>query len=549
MENRVLLAFVMSLAVFVGWGYVMTLIKGPPPEKNRVEQKQARKSPSSAPEAKTPQERTSVPLPPRDDAVADQALPLPEKSGFPGKEILVKVSSGRAQFQFSNRGGVLREVLLPEYKNDQGSIVNLVSHQEGGKWPLSLESTDPGVSDVLQNAYYEPSTESLILSESNPTGKLTFHLRHQSGIEVLREFTFHYNQFMVDVETRVNAEPFARQNLQYSVLWGPSMGGKVSSKTDYFAFSGPTTFANNDRIQTPAEDITDIVQIRGDIQWTAFQNKYFAAALIPGHGMKSALVKKEGENLYVGLEFESVQSAASASHILYAGTKQLQILEDSGHKLFRLMDYGWFGNKFAFLVKPLLKTLEFFHGITHNYGWSIIILTLCIKLLFFPLTHKSFKSMKGMQKVQPYVKLIQERNKDNRQKMNEEMLELYKKHKVNPLGGCLPMLLQIPVFIALYHALFFSIELRGAPFFGWIHDLSVQDPYYVTPVFMGVTMFLQQRLSPSIGDPIQQKIMMFLPIMFTFLFMSFPSGLVIYWTVNNLLTIAQQYYIYKIAKD
>ena len=133
--------------------------------------------------------------------------------------------------------------------------------------------------------------------------------------------------------------------------------------------------------------------------------------------------------------------------------------------------------------------------------------------------------------------------------MNEEMLELYKKHKVNPLGGCFPMLLQIPVFIALYHALFFSIELRGAPFIGWIHDLSVADPYYVTPVLMGASMFLQQKLSPAVADPMQQKIMMILPIVFTFLFMSFPAGLVIYWTVNNVLTIAQQYYIYKIAKD
>ncbi|MCL0039826.1 membrane protein insertase YidC, partial [Nitrospinaceae bacterium] len=178
-----------------------------------------------------------------------------------------------------------------------------------------------------------------------------------------------------------------------------------------------------------------------------------------------------------------------------------------------------------------------------------IFVTIIIKIIFAPLTHKSFKSMKGMQKVQPYVKVIQERHKGDRQKMNEEMIELYKKHKVNPLGGCLPMLLQIPVFIGLYHALFFSIELRGAPFVGWIDDLSVADPYYVWPVLMGATMFLQQKLNPSIGDPTQQKIMMMLPIVFTFLFMSFPSGLVLYWTINNLLTIAQQAYIYKFTKD
>ncbi|GJL77131.1 MAG: membrane protein insertase YidC [Nitrospinaceae bacterium] len=474
---------------------------------------------------------------------------MPGNVQFPGTEVIVKVHNGRADMEFSNRGGTLRKFLLPEYHSDQGEIVNLVDHEGGDKWPLSLESSDPGISNILQNAFYEVSPQSLVLTESNPTGKLTFRLKHESGLEVTRVLTFQHKSFLIEMQTQISAAPFASQNLQYSVLWGPSMGGKVQSQTDYFVFSGPTTFANNERIETPADEFADVVRYRGDVKWTAFQNKYFGAALVPLSGTKSSLVKKEGDRLYVGLDFESVQSAVSSSHLLYAGTKQLQVLEDSGYKLFRLMDYGWFGNKFAFLVKPLLKTLEYFHGITGNYGWSIIFLTFIIKLLFFPLTHKSFKSMKGMQKVQPYIKLIQERNKGDRQKINEEMLELYKKHKVNPLGGCLPMLLQIPVFIALYHALFFSIELRGAPFMGWIQDLSVQDPYYVTPVLMGVTMFLQQRLSPAVGDPVQQKIMMFLPIVFTFLFMSFPAGLVIYWTVNNILTISQQYYIYKIAKD
>ena len=200
------------------------------------------------------------------------------------------------------------------------------------------------------------------------------------------------------------------------------------------------------------------------------------------------VVKKNGDNVYVGLKMESVQSSAASTHILYAGTKELQILEKSGHQLVRLMDYGWFGNKFAFLVKPLLKVLQYFYDQFNNYGWAIIFVTIIVKIIFFPLTHKSFKSMKGMQKVQPYVKVIQERHKNDRQKMNEEMLELYKKHKVNPLGGCLPMLLQIPVFIALYHALFFSIELRGAPFIGWIDDLSVADPYLVWPIAMGASM-------------------------------------------------------------
>lgn len=534
----------------MGWGYFLAEVQPPPEKIDRVD-KPAQKAEPALPSPTPPpmpapgQAATSTPA-----GDIPKAVPSPVKPQFPGNEVLVKVVNGRANLVFSSKGGTLREIVLPQYKDDEGNVVNLVEHEGDDKWPLSLESTDEGISYILQNAYYETSSPSLTLTESIPTGTLTFHLKHESGLEVIREFTFHLNSFMVEAKTQIIPGPYAANNFQYRVLWGPSIGGKVASKTDMFVFSGPTTFANNERIETPAEDVVaDIVHYTGDVQWTAFQNKYFAAALIPMTGTKSTLVEKVGDQLYVGLDFESVQSAVNATHLLYAGTKQLQILEKSGHKLFRLLDYGWFGNKVAFLVKPLLKTLEYFHGITGNYGWSIILLTCIIKLIFFPLTQKSFKSMKGMQKVQPYVKLIQERNKGDRQKINEEMIELYKKHKVNPLGGCLPMLLQIPVFIALYHALFFSIELRGAPFMGWIQDLSVSDPYYVTPVFMGITMFLQQRLSPSVGDPVQQKIMMFLPIVFTFLFLSFPSGLVIYWTVNNLLTISQQYYIYKVAKD
>jgi len=377
-----------------------------------------------------------------------------------------------------------------------------------------------------------------------------FHLQHPSGFEVTRTFHFEWDNALISVDTTIKAPNMTAENLQYSVVWGPGLGGQLDVTADFISFSGPTSFVNNERKEILPDEMDKTITYRGDIEWTAFQNKYFAAALIPEQGIKSArVVKKSAEEIYVSLNFESVQSAASTRHLLFVGTKSLETLEDSGHKLFRLIDYGWLGNKFAFLVKPMLKALSFFYGIIGNYGWAIIGLTFVIKIILFPLTHKSFKSMKGMQKIAPYIKVIQERHKGDRQKINEEMMGLYKKYKVNPLGGCLPMLLQIPVFISLYHALFFSIELRGAPFMLWIQDLSVQDPYYVTPVLMGATMFLQQKLTPSTADPVQQKIFMFMPILFTFLFITFPAGLVIYWTVNNLLTIAQQYYIYHIAKE
>ena len=545
MEKRLLLAFVLSLAVFIGWGAFMAQFQ--PQVARKTDTAKSLEQSPVAPPGQSPV--APAPLTSRPQTATQPAATPPVVSPFPGNEKEIQVEAGEIHYVLSNKGGVLKHIFLPRFKNDDGDVIDLINNPDHLTAALSLKSNDAEITSILQNAYYEPSISSIVLGESNPEGVLTLTLKHESGLEVFREFKFRHNDYEVEIKTRITASPLATKNLQYSILLGPGMGGKISSQTDYIVFSGATVFNNNERIEHPPEDLTTTAYHRGDLKWVAFQNKYFGSALVPVQGTKAGIVFKEKDQVYVGLEYESVQSAATASHLFYAGTKELETLEEKGNHLVRMIDYGWFGNKFAFLVKPLLKVLAYFYGLTQNYGWSIIFLTIIIKLLFFPLTHKSFKSMKGMQKIQPYVKVIQERNKDDRQKMNEELLELYKKHKVNPVGGCLPMLLQIPVFIALYHALFFSIELRGAPFIGWITDLSVQDPYYVTPVLMGITMFLQQRMTPSVGDPMQQKIMMFLPIVFTFLFISFPAGLVIYWTVNNMLTISQQYYIYKVLKD
>jgi len=546
LEKRLLLAFVLSLAVFIGWGAFMAQFE--PQGIKKTDITKSSKSPSVSSPGQSAVNTSPLTSPQQSD-FQPAVTPAIVSSPFPGNEKEIQVEAGEIHYIFSNKGGVLKHILLPRFRNDDGDVIDLINNPNNLTGALSIKSDDPEITSILQNAYYEPSISSIVLDESNPEGVLILTLKHESGLEVFREFKFHYNDYAVEVKTRITASPLAAKNLQYSIILGPGMGGKISSQTDYIVFSGATVFNNNERIEHPPEELNTTAYHRGDLKWIAFQNKYFGSALIPLQGSKAGIVFKEKDQVFIGLEYESVQSAATASHLFYAGTKELEILEKKGNHLVRMIDYGWFGNKFAFLVKPLLKVLAYFYGLTQNYGWSIIFLTLIIKLLFFPLTHKSFKSMKGMQKIQPYVKVIQERNKDDRQKMNEELLELYKKHKVNPVGGCLPMLLQIPVFIALYHALFFSIELRGAPFIGWITDLSVQDPYYVTPVLMGITMFLQQKMTPSVGDPMQQKIMMFLPIVFTFLFISFPAGLVIYWTVNNILTISQQYYIYKVLKD
>jgi YidC/Oxa1 family membrane protein insertase len=214
----------------------------------------------------------------------------------------------------------------------------------------------------------------------------------------------------------------------------------------------------------------------------------------------------------------------------------LDILGAVDHQLAEVVDFGFFSP----IAKPLLFVLKFFYGFLGNYGLAIILLTAIIKLLFWPLTQKSYTSMKSMQKLQPEMQKIRDKFKNDRERLNKEIMELYRKHRVNPLGGCLPMLVQIPVFFALYKVLMEAIEVRHAPFYFWIQDLSAKDPYYITPIIMGATMFIQQKMTPTTMDPTQAKLFMLMPVIFTFMFLNFPSGLVIYWLVNNLLTIGQQ---------
>ncbi len=575
------------------WGWLMSVVQPQPPKvdpDSTATEQTAETSPSSSGNKDKPAD-DAMPVPskiedPSEDASLESLLPTTEnktQENIAGEENLsgeteletegegeeqisappkpaapaipertVEVVSGALTYTLSNRGGVITSVGSRHMKSLKGEAAELVPHEEGSIYPMTLVTDHTGMNKALAQSTYETdSPPSQIVDEGNSKVTVSFHLKHATGLTVDRTYTFEHGNPVFKIENKIEGSMFAGENLQYRMLWGPGLGGSKESQADYIIFSGPTTFLNNERLETSPGDMKkDRVVHKGDLKWTGFQNKYFAAAMLPVDGIEAGVVEKHGdEEVYVGLQMDSVQSSAASISKVYVGTKELEVLENAGDHLVRLIDYGWFGNKFAFLVKPILKALNFFYGLTGNYGWSIIFLTFVIKLLFFPLTHKSFKSMKGMQKVQPYVKIIQERHKGDRQKMTEEMMELYRKHNVSPMGGCLPMLLQIPVFIALYHALFFSIELRGAPFMLWITDLSEKDPFFVTPVIMGATMILQQKMTPTAMDPMQAKIMMMMPIVFTFLFITFPAGLVIYWTINNILTIAQQYYIYKVAKD
>jgi YidC/Oxa1 family membrane protein insertase len=309
-------------------------------------------------------------------------------------------------------------------------------------------------------------------------------------------------------------------------------------------FVGPVTLVNDKLNSEKVKDLEKEIKTYQNPVWTAFETKYFMAALVPlTPGENRVVVSKQGSMVLNSLETAATSLApgesATFDYLAYFGPLDLDIVEQVDHRLDEAIDFGFFSP----LALPLRHVLMFFYGYVGNFGVAIILLTVIIKLLFWPLTQKSYTSMKSMQKLQPEMQRLREKYKNDKERLNKEMMLMYKEKRVNPLGGCLPMLVQIPVFFALYKTLMVDIGLRHAPFAFWLTDLSAKDPYYITPLIMGVTMFIQQKMSPSSMDPTQAKIFMMMPVIFTFMFLNFPAGLVLYWLVNNLLTIFQQYLI------
>ncbi len=345
--------------------------------------------------------------------------------------------------------------------------------------------------------------------------------------------------------------------------------GEGDEKSSYDFHVGPV-IKGAGKIKRP--DIEEPNRKSGDdpIAWIGLEDKYFLMALIPPFEGKGKETETEGEESEVGRyaatsktlwiadvsddEFSSATLArvslveklrladgerATIEHIAFMGVKDYNRLKKIGNRLEEAIEFGYF----AVIAKPCLVLLNFFNKYANNYGFAIILLTILFKIIFYPLTKYGLKSMKNMQTMQPQMKAIKEKFKDDKVKRNKATMELYKRNKINPMGGCLPMILQIPIFIGLYEVLAVAIELRHAPFAFWLVDLSAKDPYYITPVLMGISMFLHQKMTPSAMDPMQAKMMMIMPVVMTFMFLNFPSGLVLYWLVNNILSIVQQWQV------
>jgi YidC/Oxa1 family membrane protein insertase len=315
-----------------------------------------------------------------------------------------------------------------------------------------------------------------------------------------------------------------------------------------FRYDGPVVFTDN-AMQTLGH--SDLAEREGqqfqqaDAEgWGGIMSRYFMSTWVPDGGLDNTIyARAAGPDSFAGYfsAFPRVAPGeqAGVSQTLFLGPKDQSVLEGVGRNLRRSVDYGIL----SFLAIPLFEVLQFFHGLVGNYGVAIILVTLAIKVVFFPLFSMSYRAMAKMRKVQPELQRLREQYGDDRQKLNEEMMRLYREEKVNPLGGCLPILVQIPVFISLYWVLLESVEIRHEPFMLWVTDLTSQDPFYVLPILMGASMVVQQLLNPSPLDPIQKKVMLALPVVFTVFFIQFPAGLVLYWLSNNLISIGQQWWI------
>jgi YidC/Oxa1 family membrane protein insertase len=442
--------------------------------------------------------------------------------------------------------------------------LDLVNTGEKEGLPLRISFITPLPSSSDGN--WEVEKEQLRLVNTGEKGEITFTKSLENGWKVLKRYRFSSDQYAIDLEVEVQNNSSKEIISQLELEWiGKIELAKLADggNKDYGLKS---VFFKNNKVETKDLGGTGSsgctpgceshkrkiepfeTSDKGDIRWYAFTGEYFTALLIPPPTEKNITLSVKGDekNLLQASVITSPFSISSNQAVkipyrIYMGPKEEGQLKTLGVSAEKLVDFGFF----TVVAKPLLWFLKLTNTVTKNFGIDIIILSILIKIIFLPLTQISFKSMKAMQKVQPEMARLKETYKNDKARLQQEIMLLYKRRKINPMSGCLPMVIQIPVFIALYNALQYTIEMRHAPFFLWMKDLAAKDPIYITPLIMGATMVIQQKMTPSAADPAQAKLFMLMPVMFTFLFLNFPSGLVLYWLVNNILSIAHQYYLNK----
>ena len=534
MERRVLIAVLLSFVVL----YAYQALFPPPPEPKPAaanQQTAARPdkrpaAPSGIPPAEA--EPTQVPQTPR--------VPQPD-----ARDIVVENASVRAVF--TSRGAALKSWRLKKYRDARNQPLELVATYapEGSPLPFTLGSDDRALGATLGSSTFTPSADAVNVDSGTRT--LQFDLT-AGDIKARKTFTFDASRpysVGVTADVKRNGEP-----VPVNVEWGPAIGSGIVQKSGSYNPPSQPVFYRNGKVSRLAPD---------KIPAQPVQDGPFGFAGVDDHYFLTAVVSPKQPSLRVSYQplAAPVPGFPNGAHYVswsaqfpsppqdetfFAGPKDFDVLVSVNRDLVRAIDFGMF----AWIVVPLLRALKWINGYVGNYGWSLIILTVLINLAMFPLRHKSVVSMRKMQDIQPEVKAIQDRyanlkmSDPKRSNMNVELMNLYRERGVNPASGCVPMVLTLPVLFAFYSMLAVAIELRGAPFAGWIPDLSAHDPLFITPVLMGITMLIQQKMTPSTADPVQQKMMLIMPVVMTGMFLWAASGLVLYWTVSNIWGIAQQ---------
>lgn len=556
MDTKAIFAIVLSVLVLVGYNfwyfkrYEKTL-KEPPTQPTALT------TPGSAGtaggQAGGPSEPAALPTvsPESEHPVTEPAkvAVFPDEGETQSARMeMVEINTGLTKAVLTSQGGRIHDLFLLKYKDDQGQFVNLVHPDQklAGRLPVELDFPQASFNTWVNRSVYEirkrpGSTE---LGPGVPSADVQFVLQSKSGIVVKKEYTFRRDSYDVDLALSIENPGGPKGGIVYGAVW-PGLGDEPKEWKNRWGFSGPTLIVDKKRIaEIPAANAAPLVY-SGEIPWAGLQNRYYCSVFITQGISHKVQARRLGQTASaVEPELVTEKGGEPTRLRMYAGPKLHEVLKNHEVSLEDIINFGWF-NVVAY---PLFHILKFLHGVTGNFGVDIILLTVLVKVLFFPLSQKGIVSMQKMQKLQPKMKQIQELYRNDKQKLNEELMKLYRDNQVNPLGGCLPMVLQIPVFFALYKVLLGTVELKQAYFVWWITDLSSKDPYYITPILMGISMYFQQKMTPSVGDPTQQKVMALMPIIFTFMFLNFPSGLVIYWLANNVLTIVQQYLIYKPLK-
>jgi YidC/Oxa1 family membrane protein insertase len=534
MERRVLIAIFLSFIVL--YVYQALVVKPTPKKPVTAATASAPASAAGVGVAAGSAPLTAAPAPTRPTAatvVGDAA------------EREIRVETRDVIAVFTNRGARLKSWRLKKYLDQQRQPQELIENQSPPHpLPFTLQTTDDALNATLNDSLYSVSEV--------PSGVLAapadvrFEYRNEAGVRALKEFHLAPDSYAVGFHDDVAVGDRA---LSPTIVWGPAVGD-IAEVSRYTQKAEGIFFQSGKAQRLSAKDITKQPSYEGEFLFAGVDDNYFMTVALPKGAIRITYQpvaipplppSKDAPRDLVSF---SIEPKGTTQLQFFAGPKDFDVLAAIGPDVTRAINFGMF----AVIVVPLLKSLKWVNGYVGNYGWAIIILTVIINIVIFPLRHKSVVSMRKMQEIQPEVKSIQDRyaklkaTDPAKQKMNQELMALYKERGVNPASGCVPILLTFPLIFAFYALLSTAIELRGAPFLGWIHDLSAHDPYYVTPVLMGVSQLWQQWMMPSAGvDPAQQKMMMFMPIMFTFMFLWAPAGLAIYWLVSNVWQIGQQY--------